>query len=86
MVLYVISGSKKGGCMPEINTKLNLNDRETIQISIVNKQPIKRIAKLLKRHASTILSLSIPHPRSMESTPNGTTNTPTCDDISLIVL
>ncbi len=52
--MYVIAGSKKGGCMPEINTKLNLNDRETIQISIVNKQPIKRIAKLLKRHASTI--------------------------------
>lgn len=53
MAMYVIAGSKKGGCMPEINTKLNLNDRETIQISIVNKQPIKRIAKLLNYQINT---------------------------------
>ena len=40
--------------MSERKSKLNLNDRETIEIGIIRKQPLKRIAVLLKKHVASI--------------------------------
>lgn len=40
--------------MSEKKSKLNLNDRETIEIGIIRKQPLKRIAVLLKKHVASI--------------------------------
>ena len=40
--------------MSEKKSKLNLNDRETIEIGIIRKQPLKRIATLLKKHVASI--------------------------------
>lgn len=40
--------------MSERKSKLNLNDRETIEIGIIRKQPLKRIATLLKKHVASI--------------------------------
>jgi IS30 family transposase len=40
--------------MSEKKSKMNLNDRETIEIGIIRKQPLKRIAALLKKHVASI--------------------------------
>lgn len=40
--------------MPEKNKRIDLNDRETITIGIVRKQPLKKIARLLGRHVTSI--------------------------------
>ena len=40
--------------MSESNSKINLNDRESIEIALCRKQPLKRIAKMLNRHTSSI--------------------------------
>ena len=40
--------------MDEKNKRIDLNDRETIAIGIVRKQPLKKIARLLGRHVTSI--------------------------------
>ena len=40
--------------MVEKNKRIDLNDRETIAIGIVRKQPLKKIARLLGRHVTSI--------------------------------
>ena len=45
---------RKGGKMSAIRPKIDLGDREHIEIGLYRKQPIKRIAAMLKRHTSSI--------------------------------
>ena len=40
--------------MSEPTKRINLDDRESIAIGILRKQPLKKIAELLGRHVSSI--------------------------------
>ena len=40
--------------MPEIRKRIDLSDRETISIGIMNGQPLKKIGALIGKHVSSI--------------------------------
>ncbi len=69
--------------MSEKKSKLNLNDRETIEIVIIRKQSLKRIAVMLKKHAASIARVIKRHRIFI---PKGTSLNPyTQEDITLLV-
>lgn len=40
--------------MPEVRKRIDLSDRETISIGIMQGQPLKRIGALIGKHVSSI--------------------------------
>ena len=58
MRLWGIKTAQDWGNMSEKISKMKFDDRESIEIGVARKQPLKRIAKLLNRHPSSITTFS----------------------------
>ena len=61
MRLWGIKTAQDWGNMSEKISKMKFDDRESIEIGVARKQPLKRIAKLLNRHPSSITNEILKH-------------------------
>ena len=54
MNLWGIKTAQDWGNMSEKISRMKLNDRETIEIGVIRKQPLSKIATILNRHVASI--------------------------------